>query len=129
MSFRSDLQTATAQLAYDIIGVTGSSSEVTATYSNRGASGVSITVHPEAESQELADMIGLQSNETARRFLVPKQTNFPPTAGIAVNDEMTYPTNATYKYRIVKWEDISGGVGSLFQLSCARSLARRVGAV
>lgn len=120
MSFRADLQTATAALVADVHGTLGES----VTYSNRGATGVTLTAWPGTESQDLAQELGCDVNATARRFEIGKQTNFPPSAGVSVSDEVTF---SSVVYRVVKWADISGGMGALFQLDCVRYQARRAG--
>lgn len=122
MSFRDDLQTGTAQISLDIIKAVGSM----ATYSNRGGAGVTVYVHPEAEEQDLDSTLpGIISNKTKRTFLIPKQISFPPSNGIDIDDKIIFPTSATFDYQVETWEDISGGIGSLFQVNCSRTQARR----
>jgi len=121
MSARTDFRdqfAAVAKIAQDVLGDTIS-------YTNRGGSAATgITAHPGPESRELAEMMGLRAEMTAREFEVPRQTSFPPSDGINIGDGVTFDSKV---YRVERWEDISGGYEALFKLQCSRTVASKVG--
>lgn len=120
MSTRSEIVTTAAQLALATCQVFGD----VATYSNKGGVGVTVYCDPQDESRELADVLGVSAEQTARRFFIPAQTSFPPATSIAIADEITYPTNASYVYSVVRWETDSAGAG--YNLDCVRKRVARI---
>lgn len=107
MSARTEIRDAHAALAKNVLAQFGD----TATYSNRGVAGVTVYCDPGEESKDLAEELGCDVEETARRFFIPRQTSFPPSAGIATSDTLVYPTSGGYTYFIKRWQADSLGAG------------------
>lgn len=123
MSFRSDLQSAAAMAALDVCRALGE----TISYSNRGATAVTLYAAPDEEVKETAEVLGAMAEESTRSFFIPLQTSFPPDNGISINDEISYPTDATYTYRITSFKADATGAG--YDVKTVRSQITKLGKV
>jgi hypothetical protein len=120
MSVRTDFRDDLASTVKDALDGLGD----TATYIDEGTTVSGLTVHPGAESKELAEVLGLRAEKTARKFMMPRQTGFPPTAGITIRSRITFDSK---DYDVERWEDISGGYEAVFRLYGSRDQAADVG--
>lgn len=121
MSQRTDWRDTIAAVAKDSYDMLGD----TVTYIDEGTTVTGLTAHPGPESKELAAVLDLPAEKTARKFDIPRQTNFPPTAGIAIRARVTFDSK---DYDVERWEDISGGYEALFRLMCSRDQVTSAGA-
>lgn len=109
--------------ALAVIKATGS----TGTYTQEGQSPITIYLQPLSESRDDASLSNLLTEDTLEDFIIPAQTNFPPSDGIGTNDQLTYPTTAAFTRYVDSWKDISGGAKALFRVSFRRVWVQRLG--
>ncbi len=112
MNFRADLRRGTARITLEILRVLGT----TATYSGADRT-VTIYCDPGAEQRTYSEVLGAMTDTTSRTFTIPRQTDFPPSNGVAVADEIDFEDNV---YTVDEWLDVSAGVGALFEIKATR---------
>jgi hypothetical protein len=120
MSMRTDIRDAAAQTALAVCMTFGD----TITYSDRGGAAVTLYAAPDDESVADVNILGLEADQTTRRFTVPKQANFPPTNGIRTGAEIKYPTTAAYSYFVVSAE--ADTLGAAYTVTTTRKHATRL---
>lgn len=112
-----DLAAAAALDAYELLFGAGNLA-----YSHRGAAGVTLTGSPGQEDRDLAEILGLEAEATARTFHVPRQTGFPPSGGVALNDQITWDSQVFFVRRIR-----ADQLAPVYLLDCVREKAHRLG--
>jgi hypothetical protein len=89
------------------------------TYRNRSGSNVTVWCDAEAETKTLVEQNGVEIELSTRVVHVPRQTNFPPTDGVAINDEFTLNS---IKYYIDDFE--KDALEATWKLTVQRQQAR-----
>ena len=123
MSFYSDVRDAAGQAAYEILEELGEP----VTYSNRGATALNLKAAVGDLAKTFADQIGVEMEMTSTPFCIARTLNasgvqiFPPTNGVAVDDEIVWNGN-TYAVE----SHVSDATGAAFVLQCRRDQDRRI---
>jgi hypothetical protein len=120
LTFRTDLLDNAAALALQVCQQFGAQ----AYYGNKAVANVTIWLAPDTVTRDSGEAVGAEADLTTQRFFIPKQTSFPPADGIQINDTITYPTTAAYKYIITRWE--GDGVGAGFTVDTVRTKPTRL---
>lgn len=101
----------------------------TASYINRGSS-ATVYLWPAGPGRISQNRVLEVDNETlSREFIIPKQTNFTPSAATRGN-QIRFPTTASYYYEIGDVRlDLLGadGEAAFARVTCFRERARVVG--
>jgi hypothetical protein len=71
------------------------------------------------ESTELAEVLGFEAEKTARKFFVPRQTNFPPADGVRPGALITVESK---DYKVEKIDE-AGDESPQFEIICSRNIA------
>ncbi len=95
------------------------------TYINRGHS-VTLSVIAEGESREAAEVLGLDAEQTAETFTIPRQPNFPPAGGVVKNDVIVFPVGSAFSRYVQHWKDESS-CEAVYRLYTVRTQPRRLG--
>jgi hypothetical protein len=114
MSVQTDIRDAAAKAAYDIHTVLGE----TFSYSNRGAADVTLYGFFNEPTTTNENVLETETALTEIRLDVARQTNFPPTNGIACDDQIT---RGTVKYYVTAFE--SDPLGAMWTLTLERRKA------
>lgn len=91
------------------------------TYSHRGGGAVTLTANFGPDSKQLAEELGCDVEDTAKTFYIPRQTNFPPTNGVSISDEIVWNSKT---WDVVRYTVDS--VGAHFVIDCVYTQARRI---
>lgn len=92
-------------------------------YGNRGAAAVTLYADQDEETKSISPEIEIEIELSRRVFFVPYQTNFPPTNGVSIGDEITW-SGAIY---CISENGIKqDAIGSSWELTCERKQARRI---
>ena len=118
MAFRDELQTDVAEAVVDVLQDLGA----TIAYKNKEEDAVNVTGAPLDIGLTLGEFLDIETEETERVFLVPKQTSFPPTDGINYGDTLTFDS---VPYQVERWE--VDDVGILYAITCSRPRGHKMG--
>jgi hypothetical protein len=96
-------------------------------YSNRGGAAVTLYCLPERDGQARSRIwANTRSKELPRTFRIPKQDNFPPTDGPAIDDTFTDVDGLVYVVREFTFNDL----GSVCTFKdCINTQGQQVGEV
>ena len=120
VSFRSDLQTAAAQAATDILTDLG----IQISYQNRGNAAVLVYAWagPETKTEEPYNKTITEMLRCT--FTIPMQTGFPPTTGISVFDQITF-NSLTWSIETYKTDSIQ----AIYYLDAKAPNIRQIGKI
>lgn len=129
MSAANSVRNGFAKGALAVVKAAGHRSNIK--YTPRGQSEVTLSAEPGQENRELAAVLGeVDEERTARTFTIPKQTNFPHSQGIAIDEQIVYPASeTTYVYLIKRWKahgEGTDGIGAVYEVEAVRTKARRL---
>lgn len=120
MSVRDDIRDGAAKAAFDICRDLG----VQATYTPLATGGSAVNVYcmPDDESTTEGNALEITTEQTAKRFFVPKQTGFPPTNGVRTKAKFE-AESVTYFVESMDMDALRAG----YVLTCTRDHAALIG--
>lgn len=98
------------------------------TYSQKGATAVTLDVVPGGDRQVLGFDLEADEEDTERTYTIPRQSNtsgtllWPPTNGPNINDKIT---DSSVEWFIQDWQ--ADSLGAVWKVRCERDRAVRLG--